>query len=107
MSSWMTSGIRRTRSGDPCAADLFGAALDTPATAFCEKCQTVKWGLPMGGNYMGFLLFADNCWHIAMSPAELKCMDRAWNELLEKAGLRIAWKRPCGARLPQTVWRRQ
>ena len=36
---------------------------------------------------MGLLLFADNCWLVAVSPAELKCMARAWNELLEKAGL--------------------
>ena len=89
----MTAGIRRTRSvpqGDPCAADLFGAALDVPATAFCERCQAEKWGLPMGGNYMGLLLFADNCWLIEMSPAELKCMARAWNEVMEKTGLRIA-----------------
>ena len=42
---------------------------------------------------MGLQLFADNCWLIAMSPPELKCMARAWNELLEKAGLRIAWKK--------------
>ena len=41
---------------------------------------------------MGLLLFADNCWLTAMSPAELRCMARAWNELLEKAGLRIAWE---------------
>ena len=39
----------------------------------------------MSGNSMGLLLFADNCWLTAMSPAELKCMARAWNELLEKA----------------------
>ena len=35
-----TPGIRRTRSvpqGDPCAANLFGAALDVPATVFCKK----------------------------------------------------------------------
>ena len=91
----MTPGIRRTRSvprGDPCAADLFGAALDVRATAFCERCQAEKWELPMCGNYMGQMLFANNCWPIAMSPAELKWMARAWNELLEKAGLRIAWR---------------
>ena len=60
----MTPGIRRTRSvpqGDRCAADLFGAALDTPATAFCERCQTEMWGLLMGEDYMGLLIFADNC----------------------------------------------
>ena len=36
----LTLGIRRTRSvpqGDPCTANLFGAALDVLATAFCEK----------------------------------------------------------------------
>ena len=46
----------------------------------------------MGESYMELLLFADNCWLIAMSPAELTRMARAWNELLEKAGLRIAWE---------------
>ena len=79
--------------GDPCAANLFGAALDVPATAFCKKrCKEEKWELPVGGNYMGLLLFADHCWLIAMSPAELRCVARAWNELLVRAGLRIAWK---------------
>ena len=90
----MTPGIRRTRSvprGDASAPDLFGAALDIQGTAFCERCQTEKWGLPLREGYMGLLLFADNCWIIAMSPAEIKCMARAWYELLEKDGLRIAW----------------
>ena len=90
----MTPGIRRTRSvprGDASAPDLFGAALDIQGTAFCERCQTEKWGLPLREGNMGLLLFADNCWIIAMSPAEIKCMARAWYELLEKAGLRIAW----------------
>ena len=89
----MTPGIRRTRSvpqGDPCAADLLGAAVDVPSTAFCGRWQVERWGLPVGGNYMERMLFADNCWLIVMSPAELKCMARAWNELLERAGLRIS-----------------
>ena len=71
-----TPALRRTRSvpqGDLCAADLFGAALEDPATAFCERCQTEKWRLPLEEGYMELLLFADNCWIIAMSPAELKC----------------------------------
>ena len=46
----------------------------------------------MGESYVGLLLFADNCWLIAMSPAELTRMARAWDELLEKAGLRNAWE---------------
>ena len=46
----------------------------------------------MGEGYTGLLLLTDNYWIIAMSPAELKCMARAWNELLEKAGLRIPWE---------------
>ena len=53
----MTPVIRRTRSvpqGDPCAADLFGAALDIPATAFCERCQMEKWELPVGEHYMSY-----------------------------------------------------
>ena len=47
----VTPGIRRTRSvpqGDPCAADLFGAALDRPAGMFVETCQENKWGLLVG-----------------------------------------------------------
>ena len=35
----LTTGIRRTRSvpqGDPCAVNLFVAAMDVPATAFCK-----------------------------------------------------------------------
>ena len=42
---------------------------------------------------MGLLLFADNCWIIAMSSAELQRMARAWNDPpKKKAGLRIAWQ---------------
>ena len=47
----VTPGIGRTRcvpQGDPCAADLFGAALDRPAGKFLETCQRMKWGLPVG-----------------------------------------------------------
>ena len=98
----MTPGIRRTRQvpqGDPCAADFFWAALDVPATGFCEKCQAEKWGLPTGGNNMGLLLFADNCWLIATSPAELE----AWLVL----DYELRGKRLCGARQPLTVWRQK
>ena len=64
-----TPGIRRTRSvpqGDPCAANVFGASLDVPATAFCKRCHAEKWRLPVDGKYMGLLLFADSCWLVAM-----------------------------------------
>ena len=57
-----------------------------------KKCQTEKWSLPVGGKYMVLLLSADNCWLIAVSPPELRCMARAWHELLVCAGLRTAWK---------------
>ena len=73
-----TSGIRRTRSvpqRDPCAADLFGAALDIPATAFCETCQTEKWELPLGEGYMVLLLFADNCRIIGRTQMRGSCLD--------------------------------
>ena len=80
----MTPGIRRTRSvpqGDPCAADLVGTAFDILATAFCEKCQTEEWGLPMGGNYMGLLLFDDNCWLIAVhEPRMERTPGKSWTE---------------------------
>ena len=75
---------RRLRGGS------FRAALDTPAAAFCEKCQVEEWRLPVNGGYLGLPLFADSCWIVAMSAAELPRMARAWNELLKKAGLRIA-----------------
>ena len=91
----LTPGLRRTRSvpqGDPCAANLFMAALYVPATVSCKRCQAEKWGLPVGGHHVALLLFADNCWLTALSPAELRCVGRAWNELLVRAGLRIAWK---------------
>ena len=48
---------------------------------FCKRLDTT-WG------YCSSL----TCWLIATSPAELRCMARAWNELLVRAGLRIAWK---------------
>ena len=90
----VTPGILRPRSvpqGDPCAPDLFGAALDRPAGKFMEMCQQKKWGLPVGGGYMALLLFADNCWIIGMSAAELQTMARAWSDLLKQAGLQIDW----------------
>ena len=67
-------------------------SLNVPATAFCEKCQAEKCELPVDGKYTELPLFADNCWLKAMSPVELRCMARAWNELLVSAGLRLAWK---------------
>ena len=95
---------RRHMDAGSTSASLFGAALDLPAPAFRKKCQAEKWGLPVGGNYMELLLFADNCWLIAMSPAELRCMARAWNELLVSADCEMRGKRLCGARQPLTVW---
>ena len=87
-------GIRLTRSvpqGDPCAADLLGAALDRPAGKFMKMCQKKKRGLPVGAGYLGLFLFADNCWIISMSVAELQTMAREWCELLKQAGLHIDW----------------
>ena len=40
---------------------------------------------------MGLLLFADNCWLIGMSVAELQTMSREWYEFLKQAGLIIDW----------------
>ena len=45
----------------------------------------------MGSSYLGLLLFADNCWIIAMSSGELQTMARAWNEPLKAAGFQIDW----------------
>ena len=86
-------GIRRTRSvpqGDPSAANLFGAALDTPAARFCDTCQNKKLGLLVGNGYLRLLLLADNCWTIAMS-LELQTVARAWNELLKSSKLQVDW----------------
>ena len=96
----MTLGIRRTRSvpqGDTCAADLFGAPLDIPAGNFMETCQRMKWGLPVGGGYLGLLLFADNCWLIGMSVAELQTMASEWHELLKQEDYTLVGMRQYGA----------
>ena len=86
----VTPEIRRTRSvpqGDPCAGDLFGAALDTHQ----PRCS-VKWAKTKNGDgYFGLLLFAECCWITAMSPGELQTMARALNELLKSSGLQIDW----------------
>ena len=47
----------------------------------------------MGSRYLGLLLFADNCWIVAMSPGELQTMATAWNEQLKSSGLHIDWGR--------------
>ena len=55
----VTPGIRRTKSvpqGDPCAADLLGAALDTPAAMFWDVCQHKKWTLPWSFALRGHVL---------------------------------------------------
>ena len=36
-----------------------------------------------------------NRWIIATSPAELQCTAQAWNGLLKRAGLRVAWQEAC------------
>ena len=79
--------------------------LRLPATVFCKRCQAEKWEI---GHYVGLLLFADNCWLVAMPPAELRCVALAWNELLVRAGLRMAWKEAvwCTS-APLTVWRQK
>ena len=90
----VTPGIRRTRSvpqGGPCAADLFGAALDRPACRFVKLCQDMKWGLPVGGSFLGLLLFTDNCWIMAISIKELQIMTNALNSSLKQVGLHIDW----------------
>ena len=60
-------------------------------------------GAARGWKLHGVLLFADKCWLTAMSPAKLKCMARAWTELLEKAGLRIAWEEAVCSSAPDSL----
>ena len=82
----MTPGIRRTRpvpQGDPCAAEQPWMFQQQPLV---KGARQRSGSCPWVETCMGLLLFADNCWLIVVSPAELKCMARAWNELLEKAG---------------------
>ena len=86
----VTPGIRRAWSvpqGDPCAADLFGAALDTPAANFCDMCQHTKMDCLWETGYLGLLLFADNCWIIAMSPGELRGARRHKTAWLQASSL--------------------
>ena len=54
----MTLGIRCARSvpqADPCAADLFGAAVDVPTARCCDTCQSRKWGAPVEVSGFGVL----------------------------------------------------
>ena len=46
----------------------------------------------MDGPYLGLRLYADSCYMIAISPAELRNMARAWKELMQQAGLLLAWQ---------------
>ena len=83
----MTPGIRRTRSvpqGDPCAADLFGAALGIPATAFF-----VKGARQRSGGLHGATAFRRQLLAHRDDTSRTQTLSRAWNELLEKAGLRV------------------
>ena len=68
----MTAGIRRTRAvpyGDPFAA-LYTFLRQPPV-----KCVN---GSPVDGRVCGLLLFARNCWILAMSPAEFQRLAREW-----------------------------
>ena len=56
-----------------------------------DMSQKNKWSLPVGGGYLGLLLFADKCWIPGMSKVELQTMVRAWNQLLRQAGLHVDW----------------
>ena len=103
----VTPGIYRTRSvtqGDPCAADLFGAAVDRPSGEFVKMCQEMNWSLLVVEVMWASSFFADNCWIIAMSAAELQTLASAWNNLLRQAGLQIDWRKRCGVRRHMTAY---
>ena len=81
-----TAGIRRTRSvpqGDPCAADLFGADLDTPAAKFCDMCEHKN---------------GDCLWETGIL---VSCSSRTISGSLR---CRQKGKRRCGARRHKTAW---
>ena len=46
---------------------------------FDNLCQERKWGIQVEpGKYLGILMFADNFWLFARSPAMLQDMYNAW-----------------------------
>jgi hypothetical protein len=85
--------IRRSRAlwqGDPLAPKLFNITLDELAEKFEKRAQSMRWGWPIkgprGNTYICLLLFADNYWIIATSPAELQNANDYWQNLLREAG---------------------
>ena len=81
----VTTGIRRARSvlhgNQTCLVRRW-----TDKQKNSWNCAQ-KWCLPVGRGYMGFLLFADNCWIIGMSITELQTSARALYDLLKQSGV--------------------
>ena len=91
----MTPRIKRTRSvpqGDASAADLFGAALDIAAAAFFERCQAESGESPWTADIWDCCCLRTTAGLSRCPSTELPRMARAWNDLLEKVGLRVAWQ---------------
>ena len=85
-----TRAIRRTRSipqGDPAGPDLFNVVVDDLAYDFQEMAARRDWGVQLNGLRVSIILFADNFWLFATSPAMLQAMLRAWQLILQKAGM--------------------
>ena len=84
----VTLGMSCTKSvpqGDPCAADLFGAALDTPAAMFCDG--DCLWETGIICHQASFKLWQER---------GMSC----WNRL----DCKLIGEKRCGARRHRTVW---
>ena len=92
--STRSSPVKRTRSlyqGDPAAPQIFNAVLDGIASTFMGLAASHGWGLRIDSDtLLSIVLFADNFWLVATSPAELRSMTEAWLGLLKQAG----WSAP-------------
>ena len=82
--------VTRSRSllqGDPAAPSIFNATLDIPASAFLQQASHKGWGCRLdSGTYISLVLYADNFWLFAKSPAQLAEMTLTWLEILRKSG---------------------
>ena len=84
----VTPSIRRTRSGpqgDPCAGDLFGAALDRPAGKFVEMCQK------RNGDFLWVVLTWASSSLLIIAGSSRWTMSSACDSLLRQACLYNDW----------------
>ena len=61
-------------------------AMDEPGSQFIRKAQEMSWGIPVDGQFISLLLFADNFWLLGESPRQLQSMAVYWRKCLQDHG---------------------